>query len=572
MGRVFKPKYRKKGPGGKIISAKTRKWYIEYTDARGKTRRKKIGTSKQQASHALVKMETAVAAEKAGLPGISTREIRIDRLMDDYLAERSRHVEDQHTKSLAMRVKKMMELAEVVFVDDITPDAIEGALGILEDAGLAARTVNTYLQAIKGLLTWSVKRRVIPYNPLDAVQVRSERHKAKRRRPLTEEECNRLLKAALAEPVTRFLKIPGAARRPHSEYLAAVRRGRRNNLIYRIMLETGLRVDELRHLTWSDVDLNDRRLHCRESWTKNAKAAVLPLREGMVGALWIWKEKTGAGPGDVVVRVPKTILRTFDRDLMAAGIDKRDAAGRTVDLHALRHTYGQRLHDAGVHPKALQGLMRHSTPSVSLGIYIHRDIRQMADAVESLGEFDGGPPEGESEDVATALTGTDDHATREIVNFPETVHPDATGGKFMHSLPPNSRQGKEGQMRNVLERPTDSSQGQNAFQADDTGSNPVGTTIDHAGATAPIAEYPQVSADDTPPGNDFVSCNNVHSDAADEPASRQIAAKKLLKLEQLRERFGHLDGVFEQCADSEDPVHKALAEMWRGIKEVLNGD
>ena len=71
--------------------------------------------------------------------------------------------------------------------------------------------------------------------------------------------------------------------------------------------------------------------------------------------------------------VPDKLVRILDRDFVAAGIacrvevspgkwkiDKRDERGRTVDVHALRHTFGTLLSKGGVTPRTAQAAMRHS--------------------------------------------------------------------------------------------------------------------------------------------------------------------------------------------------------------------
>jgi integrase len=65
-------------------------------------------------------------------------------------------------------------------------------------------------------------------------------------------------------------------------------------------------------------------------------------------------------------------------------VEKLDATGRVLDLHALRHTYGTRLVAAGVDIKTVQTLMRHSTPEMTLGIYVHSDRTRLATAVTQL--------------------------------------------------------------------------------------------------------------------------------------------------------------------------------------------
>ena len=97
-----------------------------------------------------------------------------------------------------------------------------------------------------------------------------------------------------------------------------------------------------------------------------------------------------------------TLLKTFNEDLKLAGIDKKDAQGRTVDLHSLRHTYGTLLIRSGADIKTVQALMRHATPSMTLGIYVHADQGRMKEAVRMLPE-PGVPPrsgqEGKAEDA-----------------------------------------------------------------------------------------------------------------------------------------------------------------------------
>ena len=67
--------------------------------------------------------------------------------------------------------------------------------------------------------------------------------------------------------------------------------------------------------------------------------------------------------------VPDHILRPT---AIKWAVQKRDPSGRNLDLHALRHTYGTRLVAASVDIKTVQTLMRHSTPEMTLGIYVHK--------------------------------------------------------------------------------------------------------------------------------------------------------------------------------------------------------
>jgi hypothetical protein len=61
--------------------------------------------------------------------------------------------------------------------------------------------------------------------------------------------------------------------------------------------------------------------------------------------------------------------RTFRRDLADAGIPFLDELGRRVDFHALRYTFNTNLQVAGVSPRVVMELMRHSDMRLSANTY-----------------------------------------------------------------------------------------------------------------------------------------------------------------------------------------------------------
>jgi hypothetical protein len=100
------------------------------------------------------------------------------------------------------------------------------------------------------------------------------------------------------------------------------------------------------------------------------------------------------------------LIRIFDRDLKAAGIAKRDERGRTLDVHALRTTFGTLLSKGGVPLRTAQAAMRHSDPSLTANVYTDPkllDVHGALDALPSL-PLDGGPT---AEPERARATGTD---------------------------------------------------------------------------------------------------------------------------------------------------------------------
>ena len=122
--------------------------------------------------------------------------------------------------------------------------------------------------------------------------------------------------------------------------------------------------------------------------------------------------------------------KILDRDLVAAGlarrvevapgkwkIDKQDERGRTIDVHALRTTFGTLLSKAGVAPRTAQAAMRHSTIDLTMNTYTDPKLLDVAGAIEALPELPlvgGGPYEADNEIIDVKATGTDDSAFRQF--------------------------------------------------------------------------------------------------------------------------------------------------------------
>ena len=102
-------------------------------------------------------------------------------------------------------------------------------------------------------------------------------------------------------------------------------------------------------------------------------------------------------------------MRILDRDLKLAGIAKRDERGRTLDVHALRHTFGTMLSLSSVTPRTAQAAMRHSTIDLTMNVYTDPKLLDVHGAVESLPSLSPA----DSQNVMTA-TGTDNRRASSV--------------------------------------------------------------------------------------------------------------------------------------------------------------
>jgi hypothetical protein len=66
--------------------------------------------------------------------------------------------------------------------------------------------------------------------------------------------------------------------------------------------------------------------------------------------------------------VPKELVKILNRDLKLAGISKADDRGRTIDVHALRTTFGTLLSKGGVAPRTAQAAMRHCDIDLTMNV------------------------------------------------------------------------------------------------------------------------------------------------------------------------------------------------------------
>src|SRR5207245_2572956 len=88
----------------------------------------------------------------------------------------------------------------------------------------------------------------------------------------------------------------------------------------------------------------------------------------------------------VLKRLPK--MEEFRDDLKAAGISgEKDAQGREVFFHSLRHTLGTNLGRGGVPVRVAMEMMRHSDMRLTNVTYTDAAQLPMVEALERLPDF-----------------------------------------------------------------------------------------------------------------------------------------------------------------------------------------
>ena len=174
--------------------------------------------------------------------------------------------------------------------------------------GMSARTRNTYLLSVNAFANWCVETSRLASNPFEQVARADERADRRRqRRSMTEPELMKLLDVARRRPLldaqtVRTGKRKGQAvakvRAEVRERLEAL--GRERALIYKSLVLTGLRLNELATLTVGQLRLDGRVAFAEldAADEKNREGNDIAIRDDLAADLRAWlADKLAAAPG-----------------------------------------------------------------------------------------------------------------------------------------------------------------------------------------------------------------------------------------------------------------------------------
>ena len=210
------------------------------------------------------------------------------------------------------------------------------------------------------------------------------------------------------------------------------RLGRERVLIYKTLALTGLRKGELASITVGQCVLDVARpyIMLNAADKKNGQGNDIPLSDDLAADLRAWVADLKAEPAVVLrldgsgddlgqrplFKVPAGLVRILDRDLEAAGIAKKDDRGRTVDVHALRHSFGTLLSTSGVAPRTAQRAMRHSRIDLTMNTYTDAALLDVHAAMNALPTLDAKDETTEEQ----RATGTDSSKVVGLVGLNQT--------------------------------------------------------------------------------------------------------------------------------------------------------
>lgn len=363
-------------------------WQMSWIDENGKRRRKSAGTScKATASRILAETERQAAITAAGLRDPVSDAIQahakepIAKWIEDYISslEVTHGKENQHVEDTKVQITKVVTAANVKHGRELRSHHLTSYIKQRQKIeNLSARTVQSYVVAVKGFTAWcKLHNRLVsdPFASASAPTPAKDRRYV--RRALTREEWAWLCRILPDSRPKRLLA--------GSDRLA----------LYELALVTGLRAKEIKSLRRSSFILEGSSPYVMlpASTTKNAKPAeqmltpscaarlrdllatkmpsapafsindlnhlAVCIRSDMEEARAAWIKEAGTDLDEISRRTNSDFLNSIDHE------------GKRIDFHALRYTCGAWLALGGIHAKQIQKVMRHSTIRLTLDTYGH---------------------------------------------------------------------------------------------------------------------------------------------------------------------------------------------------------
>lgn len=295
---------------------------------------------------------------------------------------RSKGSTTQHVLDCSRAVEKLSVHWDWKMIRDLTEDGLTSWLDEQKQSGKSNRTIQKYGRACKQFSKWLATADKIAHDPFKRVQLPNpEAQRVRRRRMLLPAEWPWILEA-LRDP----LADESYGMKPSDR-----------ELLYDLAIQTGLRSNELRSLLCGDLVVGKDACYIRKQaqQTKNRLAAKQYVRRPLAEQIRSRKRLPRAAMF-VMPRVEDCVrmlrvdlnearnlwLKVKCNDPSSDFLQVTNDLGDHLDFHSLRHTCGAWLAIAGVNPKVIQTVMRHSTITLTLDTYGHLLPGLEQDAVE----------------------------------------------------------------------------------------------------------------------------------------------------------------------------------------------
>ncbi len=221
---------------------------------------------------------------------------------------------------------------------------------------------------------------------------------------------NHMISSNPITPSVNYAKESGRERRvftkEEQELFEELAKGSQYYSVFKLILDTGLRVGELAALKWENVDLNRKQINIKntlyinndtreyEESTPKTKAGLRTI-DLTKAAYDIILDKRAVKKANIPAEFREYVfLNGNNRPITEVDVNK--ALQRIVKKkmgidgytpHCLRHTFATRCAESGMKPKTLMKVMGHSNIATTMEIYVHVTDDEMKKEMAKFAEM-----------------------------------------------------------------------------------------------------------------------------------------------------------------------------------------
>jgi len=358
------------------IYKRGKNYYIDIR-SNGKRIRKKVGPSKKLAELVLKDTEVQIAKNKFKFNIADGEIIDLFELYLDYSNTNHRPTSTMRYHNVIKNFQLFLALnyPEISKISQLDLDMFEKykkfrlnvdprTLKLPDDFPIKipnnctkakAVTLNYEIKTLKSVFNLGIKQNLCSTNPCDGVSLLKVIN-SKQPRFLSKKECENFLSKC-----------------PNKFYL-----------IFYTFINTGIRLGELIHLQWKDLDFKRKKLLIRtkDFWAPKSGEREIPLSKKLTKLLKEHRPNNAANDDFVFPNNNGGILkRKLRKDLLFIAKDAR--IEDLTKIHTLRHTFASHLVMNGVDLPTVQKLLGHSDIQTTM-IYSHLSPDHLVDAVNKL--------------------------------------------------------------------------------------------------------------------------------------------------------------------------------------------
>jgi len=361
---------------GSITQRKDGRWQAQISLENGK-RKTYYGKTKREVQETL---RVAINQQKQGKLALGSNQT-VKQFLDEWLENVHRHVLAPNSYAIyrGLLNNHIFPAFGHVKLGKLTTRQIDTLYGAKLKAGYAVETVRAMHRMLHKAFDDAVRWKVVSFNVCD--EVKAPRAKKYEIHPLTYEQAKALLVAV---------------------------QGKKLEALLTLAIATGMREGEILGLRWGDINIADRTLFIHRTVYRvrkkgiiegepktEASKAKITLPQFVIDALLVqkvrqaeirvkagekWVEKDLVFPNRVGKFLTAGYLRLLFKKVL------QDAGLPHMRFHDLRHSAATILLNMGVHPKIVQGILRHSNIAQTMR-YSHVSDENQRETMNSLDQL-----------------------------------------------------------------------------------------------------------------------------------------------------------------------------------------